>query len=424
MPPRQNDNLVIHQHSEYRIADLAHRYESRYPWKLQSPVALILSDELECVAAAAWLAGTGIDALLLPEERYTPALHELLLESGYVIELKHSHTEPRVATPLQPNRITLLTSGTVGMPKLIPHTWDTLFTLHRTKKRIEPNNWLVSYQPGTYAWYQLITMGLFVPEQTLTISNSRDPFDQFRVAIASNVTAVSATPTFWRYLLMRFTDHELKKLKLRQITLGGERVDQAILHQVSKLFPNARITHIYASTEVGVGIVVHDGMAGFPADWITTKEDTSQYDSDNSAPRLKIADDILWVMSKNAMSNATGWINTGDVTRRVGDRIEIIGRAGSELINVGGAKVIPGEIEQLLLSHPDVLWCRVFGRRAPLVGELVVVELVLRKGSAVRENDLIEYLNGRVASYAIPRLWSFLEEIPLTANLKTAQQHH
>jgi acyl-CoA synthetase (AMP-forming)/AMP-acid ligase II len=81
-----------------------------------------------------------------------------------------------------------------------------------------------------------------------------------RVA-AAGCNALSATPSMWRKMSMR---PEFDALALRQITLGGEMVDQPVLDMLKKRFPEARITHIYASTEAGGGFAVRDGLAGFP----------------------------------------------------------------------------------------------------------------------------------------------------------------
>ena len=86
-----------------------------------------------------------------------------------------------------------------------------------------------------------------------------------KIAAEHGVTAASGTPTFWRQTIYRDAE-ALAKVPLEQITLGGEPVDQAILDQLREIFPTARISWIYASSEVGASIVVHDGKAGFPKD--------------------------------------------------------------------------------------------------------------------------------------------------------------
>src|SRR5439155_18062326 len=108
------------------------------------------------------------------------------------------------------------------------------------------------------------------------------------VAVEHGVTAASGTPTFWRQTIMRSGD-ELAKVPLEQISLGGEPVDQAVLDQLRGLFPDARISWIYASSEVGASIVVHDGKAGFPVEWLDR--------SVEGRPVISVVDDQLVIAS-------------------------------------------------------------------------------------------------------------------------------
>ena len=88
-----------------------------------------------------------------------------------------------------------------------------------------------------------------------------------RTALEARVTAASGTPTFWRQALYRDPE-AVAALPLEQVTLGGEPVDQAILTRLVELFPQARVSWIYASSEAGASIAVHDGLAGFPEAWL------------------------------------------------------------------------------------------------------------------------------------------------------------
>ncbi len=91
------------------------------------------------------------------------------------------------------------------------------------------------------------------------------------------------------------------------------------------------------------------------------------------------------------------------------------------MINVGGQKANPPEIEAHLLRHPDVLWAQVKARRAPLVGHLPMATVVLRRpmDEAEAEAMLIAHCEGQLADYAIPRIWDFPDHVPLRASLKS-----
>lgn len=383
------------------------------------PVAFAAGNARELIGAAAWLAETTRDGLVLPKERLTTEVTRLLLDNGYrVAEL----TDGRVSPPAnrasgKPGRISLLTSGTMGTPKLIEHTWATIFTMAKVRN-LKPLNWLSTYQGGTYAWFQIMTMVFFVEGQAMTVAADRDPVAQIEAAIRHQVTAISATPTFWRFVLVQLAPAALQELPLQQITLGGERVDQEILDRLKALFPAATLTHIYASTEAGACIIVRDGREGFPISWLDERAGEA-----SERPQLQVRDGLLWIHSPHAALNRSGWLNTGDRVEIRDDRVFILGRQDQSIINVGGMKFAARDVEQELLRHPSVAWCRVSGRRAPLIGEVVACDVVLRPDAPpASESDLARYCSRKIPPHMVPRFWQFLSEIPMTDNLKTTVQ--
>ena len=129
---------------------------------------------------------------------------------------------------------------------------------------------------------------------------------------------------------------------------------------------------------------------------------------------------MLWIHSPHAAVNQSQWINTGDAIEVRDDRAIILGRADQSIINVGGTKVAACDVERCIMQHPSITWCRVYGRRAPLVGALVAADVVFRSTQeAVSEAQLIRFCGERVPKEMVPRLWRFLDRIPMTSNLKT-----
>ena len=285
-----------------------------------------------------------------------------------------------------------------------------------TRVRGRPGeNWLVTYQPGTYAWWQMVTMALFLPQQSITVADAISPTPLMQAALNHAVTAISATPTFWRMVLLHFSPEQLRGLPLRHVTLGGEPVDQVILDRLRAHFPDISLTHIYASSELGAAIIVHDEREGFPADWLTTEAPPA---SSESTPRLLIRDGILWINSP--FSAQPGWHSTGDLCEIRGGRAIVVGRNDRGFISVGGAKVPAHEVERVLLTHPALLWCRVSGRKAPLVGELVSADIVFTSPEKkVAERDLSRYCAERLPEHMVPRFWNVMADIPVTSNIKT-----
>ncbi|MFT4085059.1 MAG: AMP-binding protein [Nocardioides sp.] len=354
-------------------------------------------------------ARAGAETLLTTAGRLDETMRAELTADGFAVMAGGVRTEPTATRPGEPGRLWLLTSGSTGRPKRIGHTLASLTTVTAGRP---PQTWLCPYLPGSYAWWQLVTLGLGVPGQDLVMLDpGRDEWTP--AATAYGVTAVSGTPTFWRRALIG-EGPALARLGLRQITLGGEPVDQAVLDELRAVFPAARISWIYASSEVGASIVVHDGRAGFPAGWLDRETP--------GRPRLRIVGGPeggeLLISSPHHGAGLAGEVATGDAVRREGDRILITGRLDRDEINVGGAKASAGRVREVLLSHPDVAWATVRGRRAPLVGSVVVAEVVDRSGG-LDVADLTRWAAGRLPDYAVPRRISVLPAIPVKESLKS-----
>ena len=421
MPDLVTDNQVCIDKVCITWAELASRAEGRGLLARVSsptnPVAVIVEETAAAFEAVALMAKVSLDGLLLGRERFSEGIRALLADADYrVIEYPYGETTA-AAEGARPGtgRIGLLTSGTTGDPKLIHHTWATLFSGGRclsAKRR----RWLVPYQVGTYAWYQLITMGLFQPGQALVPLAAPSGETFIQAALEQGVDSVSSTPTLWRLALLGVPTAQLKELQLKQITLGGEIIDQALLDRLRHLYPEAQVTQIYASSEVGACIVVQDGEAGFPAEMLGK--------DDSATAALRIQDGSLWVRSPYSASAAIGkgaeWMDTGDRVEKRGSRVVFLGRADSGIINVGGAKLSPGDIEAVILQHPAVSWCRVRGVRAPLVGNLPQADFVVELGCPVPTDDELATLcRTRLPEQGIPRFWNRLDSIPIQANLKS-----
>ncbi|HET9501817.1 MAG TPA: fatty acid--CoA ligase family protein [Marmoricola sp.] len=382
---------------------------------LPEPAAVVIDSSF---AAAPWVAAhaaTGQELLVVAAARMEPELRAELLTAGFNVVADRGAQPPAVehtarARPAVPDRVWLLTSGSTGRPKQVAHTLASLTTV---SGELPPRRWLCPYSPGTYAWWQLVTLSLAHPGQDLVMLDPSDLDRWVDAAVEHRVTAASGTPTFWRQTMMAHRDR-LTEVPLEQITLGGEPVDQTVLDQLRQRFPQARISWIYASSEVGAAIVVHDGRAGFPAAWLDRDEP--------GRPTISVADGELVIRSPHHGDGLAGAVRTGDAVVEQDGRVLITGRLDRDEINVGGAKASAGVIRSVVQAHPQVAWAAVRGRRSALIGHLVVAEVVLRDG-ATESPELLEEIGAwcrtRLPEYAVPRRLTVLPEIPATATLKS-----
>lgn len=416
----------IHAQNKIRLGDRSESWESLEAMatqrlgpaaaRLEMRTVFVVTGMEEALGVIAYGLRGGLDFGVIEQNRLSPEVEARFAEAG--VGLVDAKTGARVGLapqPLEivPGRVTVLTSGTTGLLKLIPHTAETLNTFDRVQE-MPSNGWFLPYQIGSYAWFQMVALGLFVADQTLVPGDFSDLAGSFEAALRTGgVTAISSTPTFWRHALMSIDEDLLRNADLRSISMGGEIVDQAILDRLASLYPNAKIRHIYASSEAGAAIVVTDGKAGFDAGLLSRT---------SGAIGVKVEEGRLYIRSPYVnKAQVEAWIDTGDLVEEREGRVFFCGRAGNQMINVGGQKAFPADIEAHLMSHPDVVWARVTARRAPLVGHLPVAQVVLGRPLSADEAEamMIAHCDGRLAEYAVPRIWDFLETVPLRASLKS-----
>jgi acyl-coenzyme A synthetase/AMP-(fatty) acid ligase len=388
--------------------------------KLQK-IAFVADDPFLLLGACLHIYTNKCDGLLINSNRINEELISELQNSGYSICHISSNGDIKLSEQNENKevingRISVLTSGTTGKPKLISHTWQTLFT-QENNRSFEELNWLVTYAPGTYAWYQLITMWMFRENISLSLPPTNEPEEMYQFATENYVTAISSTPTLWRYLFYKIPKDRLQQIALKQITLGGEAIHQSLLNDLQIIFPHSRLTQIYASTEGGAAIIVNDGKEGFPVEWLK-KNNTSK-------PSLMVKDNKLWLRSPYQSTDFDGWYCTNDQVEIRNSRVVVAGRAGTGFLNIGGNKANARNIEEKLLMHEDIYWCRVYSKKAPIVGELVAAEVLCNgategKTKIEMEKMFTEHcMSIDMNDWMIPRLWKFLKEIPITHNMKT-----
>jgi acyl-coenzyme A synthetase/AMP-(fatty) acid ligase len=308
-------------------------------------------------------------------------------------------------TGVQP--LMIRTTGTTGRPKAARHDWRVL---SRTVAGIRPmpdQRWLLAYGPHQFAGIQVL-LHVTASQATLIAPFPRQPRDGLEALSSDQVTCVSATPTYWRFLLAEARSRKVRLPRLQQVTLGGEASPGDLLDEIKRSFPDARVSQVYASTELGSISSVTDGLPGIGVDAL--------FSESNPTSNVRVRDGELWVRATAGMIDYAGestaspsagageaWRATGDLMEIVGDRALFRGRS-TEIINVGGVKVHPLPVEERIVSLDSVALARVFGRPNRLTGAIVAVEIVPISGQteADFENIRLEIKN---AVADLPRAW-------------------
>jgi acyl-CoA synthetase (AMP-forming)/AMP-acid ligase II len=321
--------------------------------------------------------------------------------------------------------VVILTSGTSGTPKAVQHSWTSLSGPVRYRADLDGAVWLLTYPYHLYAGLQVVLQVLLGQGTIVAMPADPSPVAVLRRMAQARVEFVSATPSFFRHLLSFGGADQFLRLRVRQLTLGGERVGQDTLDSLRSRFPSARLVHIYATSELGRCFAVTDGREGFPARWLEEPL--------RDGVRLRIRDGQLEVRPAFPMTRYAGdrpaavlpdgWCLTGDLVEQLGDRVFFRGRR-SDLINVGGFKVNPVRVEDVLRTGAGVRDARVFARRSTLAGELVAAEIALAPGTdeTVALAAVRAILAGQLTEAERPRFIKVVREIRRTTAGKIARR--
>lgn len=323
----------------------------------------------------------------------------------------------------------VMTSGSTGAPKLVWHAMDSLTRAVRVDEGHADDVWGLAYHPAHFAGLQVFFQAL-ANHNTLVRLFGLEPDAIHRAIDQHHLTHISATPTFLNLLC---SDKSSSHPTVKRITTGGERLPTALIQRITALFPNAKLTNIYASTETGSLLVADGEYFTLPLEF---------------EGRIKIIDGELAVhqslLAKSIRTNADRLVDseyflTGDQVEQIDAdrrldidadnpprnspvRFRFLGRRQDE-INVGGFKVNPLEVEELLLAMDEVAEARVYGRANSVTGYLVACDLVLQPNHSLSTLQIRQRLSPHLASYKLPRIVHVVDKLPTTYSGKQDRLH-
>jgi acyl-coenzyme A synthetase/AMP-(fatty) acid ligase len=320
----------------------------------------------------------------------------------------------------------MLTSGTSGAPKIVGHTLEGLTgaIIADGPPRGAPPVWATFYDIRRYGGLQIFLRAVVGGGSMVLSDPTQSLADHVARLRQHGVTHISGTPSHWRKLLM---SGSASGFSPRHVRLSGEIADQALLDGLSRAFPSASIGHAYASTEAGVGFAVNDGREGFPADMVG---------GGRSDVEMKVEDGSLRIRSKRTahayvghhaapLADADGFVDTGDMVELRGDRYHFVGRRGG-IINIGGLKAHPEEIETVINRHAEVRMSRARSRKSPITGAVVVADVILADGGdPARESEIRDEIladcRASLAPHKVPAVIRFVPALDVTPAGKLAR---
>ena len=266
--------------------------------------------------------------------------------------------------------LVLFSSGSTGLPKGILHDLNRVAEKFvKPRRQVTAIPFLMLDHFGGINTILAITssLGHVVTVRDRSVACICKAIQDYKVQL------LPTTPSFLTLLMASNLYQNFDLSSLERITYGTEVMPQGTLDRLRQAFPGLELQQTYGLSEVGVlrsqsrpdgSLWVRIGGEGF---------------------QTKVVDGLLWIKSEYAMVgylnakqefDAEGWFNTKDLVEVDGDWFRILGRV-TDLINIGGQKVYPSEIENVILSLDNILDAAVYGEPHALLGQIVVAKVNL-----------------------------------------------
>lgn len=317
---------------------------------------------------------------------------------------------------LKGSGLVLFSSGSSGQPKGMLHDFGALLNRYHNLKPREDRSLLlllVDHIGGLDSAFRCLFSG-----STLIVPKARKPDAVGRAIEQHRVTVLPASPTFLNLMLLAQLPEKYDLSSVRIVAYGAEAMPEPVLQRLGEVFPSAQLQQKFGTSETGTIRIKSTG-------------DRSLFfrivDSDTE---WKVVDGELWLKTPSRILGyigadvhpleKDGWFRTGDLVQsgEHGD-LRIIGRI-NDVINVGGQKVHPHEVAQILQTLPDVDAVHVYGEDHPLTGSGVCARIYTSSSTSplAWKRRIRSHCQGKLASWKIPSRITVDREPNVTARLK------
>lgn len=303
--------------------------------------------------------------------------------------------------------LALYTSGTTGKPKKVKHKLETITKGVKISEKYKNDIWGLAYNLTHFAGLQVFFQAFYNKNPIIYLFN----LDKKEVEDKINkykITNISATPTYYRSIIP-YLNQPIKTV--RKLTMGGERYDSTLEKTLKDKFPNALIKNVYASTEAG---------SLFSADGEIFKI------SPRVREKIRINDDNELIVHKSLLGESDylnlidEWYKTGDIVEKIDDEhFKFLSRK-TEMINIGGYKVNPYEVENEIKKINGIIDVLVSSKENKITGNILIAEIIIEEGLSEKniEKEINIILKNKLQPWKIPRIIKFVKELEKTRTEK------
>ena len=241
----------------------------------------------------------------------------------------------------------------------------------------------------------------------VTVSDRR-PETICRAVQEHGVELLPTSPTFLNLLLVSEAYRQYDLSSLKMVTYGTEVMPESTLKRFHALFPEVKLLQTYGLSEVGI---LRSKSKSSDSLWVKVGGEGFETRVVDGMLEIKAKSAMLGYLNHASPFTADGWFKTGDAVEVDGEYLRILGRK-SELINVGGEKVYPAEVESVLQLMDGVEDVAVTGQPHPITGQIVFARVKLTSGESLAQfrSRMRQFCQDKLARYAVPQKVELVEE--------------
>lgn len=335
-------------------------------FSLMSIAIFLALIEKNCIIAPLSLHTNKSEFIEIAEAEYKICVQEKITISK--ISVKPTHHLLKKLNSIKHPGLILFSSGSTGKSKAAVHDFSPLldkFTQPRHAKRMIAFLLFDHIGGINTLLYALYNGG------TIIIANNRQPKYICELIHQHQVEILPTSPTFINLLLLSkvYQDYDLSSLEL--VTYGTEVMPENTLQRFHQLFPSIRLQQTYGLSEIGI---LRSKSESFDSLWVKIGGEGYETRVRDGLLEVKAQSAMLGYLNAENPFTEDGWFKTGDAVETKGDYFKILGRK-SDIINIGGEKVYPAEVESILLQMQGVDAVAVFGEKHPLTGSIVKAKI-------------------------------------------------
>jgi long-chain acyl-CoA synthetase len=266
----------------------------------------------------------------------------------------------------------LFSSGSTGKSKAALHDLTGLLEKFRTRRFAQRSISFLLYDHigGVNTMLHILSNG-----GTLITVQDRSP-DAILAAVEKyKADLLPTSPTFINLILLSeaYKRHDLSTLNT--VTYGTEPMPESTLRRFHELYPEIKLQQTYGLSEVGI---LRSKSRSSDSLWVKIGGEGFETRVVDNILQIKAQSAMLGYLNAPSLITEDGWFNTGDEVEVDGEYMRILGRR-SELINVGGEKVYPAEVESVIQAIPNVEEVSVYGEKNPITGSMVCALVKLQE---------------------------------------------